>query len=151
MYHLTHCHKLPSSFQESYRQVMKMRAKDLRKRLMVKFKGEEGLDYGGVARLVNTSKIFQKLLMSEDFRFLMACLSIWATSWQNQQCGCAPSIPQSDQSSLCAQWVAKGPSFLHADSEGSDQTEQMPRLIWVFAGCTLTLLVLSQGDSYQLA
>ena len=27
-----------------------MRAKDLRKRLMVKFKGEEGLDYGGVAR-----------------------------------------------------------------------------------------------------
>ena len=36
--------------QDSYRQVMKMRAKDLRKRLMVKFKGEEGLDYGGVAR-----------------------------------------------------------------------------------------------------
>ncbi|VDI61096.1 E3 ubiquitin ligase SMURF1/2 [Mytilus galloprovincialis] len=29
---------------------MKLRAKDLRKRLMVKFKGEEGLDYGGVAR-----------------------------------------------------------------------------------------------------
>ena len=29
---------------------MKMRPKDLRKRLMVKFKGEEGLDYGGVAR-----------------------------------------------------------------------------------------------------
>lgn len=37
-------------FQDSYRQVMKLRAKDLRKRLMVKFKGEEGLDYGGVAR-----------------------------------------------------------------------------------------------------
>lgn len=36
--------------QESYRQVMKMRPKDLWKRLMVKFKGEEGLDYGGVAR-----------------------------------------------------------------------------------------------------
>lgn len=29
---------------------MKMRAKDLRKRLMVKFRGEEGLDYGGIAR-----------------------------------------------------------------------------------------------------
>ena len=27
-----------------------MRPKDMRKRLMVKFKGEEGLDYGGVAR-----------------------------------------------------------------------------------------------------
>jgi len=29
---------------------MKMRPKDLRKRLMIKFRGEEGLDYGGVAR-----------------------------------------------------------------------------------------------------
>ncbi|XP_078521174.1 E3 ubiquitin-protein ligase SMURF1 isoform X2 [Lissotriton helveticus] len=37
-------------FEESYRQVMKMRPKDLKKRLMVKFRGEEGLDYGGVAR-----------------------------------------------------------------------------------------------------
>ncbi|KAK2174098.1 hypothetical protein NP493_829g01003 [Ridgeia piscesae] len=37
-------------FEESYRQIMKMRPKDLRKRLMVKFQGEEGLDYGGVAR-----------------------------------------------------------------------------------------------------
>ncbi|KPP71474.1 E3 ubiquitin-protein ligase SMURF1-like, partial [Scleropages formosus] len=37
-------------FEESYRQIMKMRAKDLKKRLMVKFRGEEGLDYGGVAR-----------------------------------------------------------------------------------------------------
>ncbi|XP_025415706.1 E3 ubiquitin-protein ligase SMURF2 [Sipha flava] len=37
-------------FEESYRAVMKMRPKDLRKRLMVKFRGEEGLDYGGIAR-----------------------------------------------------------------------------------------------------
>lgn len=37
-------------FEDSYRQVMKMRSKDLRKRLMVKFRREEGLDYGGVAR-----------------------------------------------------------------------------------------------------
>ena len=42
------------------------------------------------------------------------------------------------ESSLCAQWVAKYPRFLHADSEDSDQTGQMPRLIWVFAGRTLT-------------
>lgn len=41
-----------SFFQESYRQIMKMRPKDLKKRLMVKFRGEEGLDYGGVARQV---------------------------------------------------------------------------------------------------
>ena len=33
------------------------------------------------------------------------------------------------ESSLCAQWVVKDPSFLHADSEDSDQTGRMPRLI----------------------
>ena len=37
------------------------------------------------------------------------------------------------ESSLCAQWVAKDPVLLHADSEDSDQ---MPRLIWVMAGRT---------------
>ena len=37
-------------FEDSYRQIVKMRPKDMRKRLMVKFKTEEGLDYGGVAR-----------------------------------------------------------------------------------------------------
>ena len=44
--------------------------------------------------------------------------------------------PVWSESSLCAQWVAKNPSFLHADSEDSDQTGRMPRLIWVFAGRT---------------
>lgn len=29
---------------------MRMKARDFRKRLMVKFKGEDGLDYGGIAR-----------------------------------------------------------------------------------------------------
>ena len=47
-----------------------------------------------------------------------------------------PASAQSDQSSLCAQWVAKDPSFLHVDSEDSDQTGWTPRLIWVFAGRT---------------
>ena len=58
-------------------------------------------------------------------------------------------ICQSDQSLLCAQWVAKDPSFLNVDSEDSDQTGRMPRLIWVFAGCTVILLVLSWGGSYS--
>ena len=39
--------------------------------------------------------------------------------------------------SLCTQWVAKDPTFLQADSENSDQTGQMPRLIGVFAGRTV--------------
>ena len=56
--------------------------------------------------------------------------------------------PVWSESSLCTQWVAEGPRFLHADSEDSDQTGRMPRLIWVFAGPTLTLLVLSCRGSY---
>ena len=47
------------------------------------------------------------------------------------------------ESSLCAQWIAKDTKFLHADSEDSDQTGRMPKLIWVFAGRTFILLVLS--------
>ena len=39
-------------------------------------------------------------------------------------------------SSLCALWVAKDPNFLQTDSEDSNQTGRMPRLIWVFAGRT---------------
>ena len=40
------------------------------------------------------------------------------------------------ESLLCAQWAAKDPSFLHEDSEDSDQTERIPRLISVFTGRT---------------
>ena len=53
--------------------------------------------------------------------------------------------PVWSESSLCAQWVSKDPSFLKADSEDSDQTGRMPRLI--FAGRTVTLLVLSRRSS----
>ena len=42
--------------------------------------------------------------------------------------------PVWSESSQCAQWVAEDPMFLQADSEDSDQTGRMPRLIWVFAG-----------------
>ena len=56
--------------------------------------------------------------------------------------------PVWSQSLLCAQWVAKNPSFLHADSEDSDQTGQMPSLIWVFTGRTAILLVLSYCGSF---
>ena len=53
----------------------------------------------------------------------------WAATWQNQQSECGPSEdirPVWSESSLCAQRVAEDPSFLHADSEDSDQTERMP-------------------------
>ena len=47
----------------------------------------------------------------------------------------------------CAQWVAKDPSFLHADSEDSNQTGWMPRLIclrWAhiyFVGFVMSRLI----------
>ena len=44
--------------------------------------------------------------------------------------------PVWSESSLCTQWIAKDPRFLHTDSNDSDQIGQMPRLIWVFAGHT---------------
>ena len=62
----------------------------------------------------------------------------WAASWHNQQSGMSTqqrlrsawASAQSDQeSSLCAQWVANNPGFLHADSEDSDQTGRTCRFI----------------------
>ena len=55
--------------------------------------------------------------------------------------------PVWSESSLCAQWVAKDPSFLHADSEDWSDWEDA-QAIWVFAECTVILLVLSWGGSY---
>lgn len=37
-------------FEDSYSEIMRQPATDLKKRLMIKFDGEEGLDYGGVSR-----------------------------------------------------------------------------------------------------
>lgn len=37
-------------FEDSYKQVMKRKSVELHKRLLIKFKGEEGIDYGGIAR-----------------------------------------------------------------------------------------------------
>ena len=57
---------------------------------------------------------------------------------------------QSDQSSLSV-WRNLGSIAAHwAQSEDSDQTGRMPRLIRVFAGRTLVLLVLSCRGSYAI-
>ena len=47
-------------------------------------------------------------------------------------------------------WRKLGSLSTHwAHSEDSDQTGRMPRLIWVFAGRTVILLVLSWDGSYE--
>ena len=51
------------------------------------------------------------------------------------------------ESSLSARGSIGSLTTHWADSEDSDQTGRMPRLIWVFAGRTVILLVLSWGGS----
>ena len=38
-------------FEDSYAEIMRQTPNDLKKRLMIKFDGEDGLDYGGLSRL----------------------------------------------------------------------------------------------------
>ena len=66
--------------------------------------------------------------------------------------------PVWSESSLCAQWIAKDPSFLPADSEDSNQIGRMFRLIWVFArrtryfvGFVTRWLILNQLNSDKMS
>ena len=89
-------------------------------------------------------KNFFSVTYNTVFYTLCSLLLIWATSQQNKRNGmCAQqrlssawASTQSDQSSLCAQWVARVPRCRHVDREDPDQTVWMHRLIWVFAGHT---------------
>ena len=81
----------------------------------------------------------------------------WAATWQNQQNKDSEAKtqislgirPVSSESSLSS-WINLGSLATHwMHSEDSNQTGWMPRLIWVFAGRTLILLVLSCLGSFQ--
>ena len=56
------------------------------------------------------------------------------------------SYPKSAQRRLWSDWADAQADL----SLRCDQTGQMPRLIWIFAGRTLILLILSRGGSYYL-
>jgi E3 ubiquitin-protein ligase NEDD4 len=47
-------------FEDSYHEIMRQSANDLKKRLMIKFDGEDGLDYGGLSRYVLLERVLQK-------------------------------------------------------------------------------------------
>ena len=93
-----------------------------------------------------------------ELLYAKAAENKWASLLQNQKMTVHPAKTQISmgihrvwsESSLCAQWVAKDPRFLLADSEASDQTGRMPRLIWVFAGHSLILFFFSWGGSNLL-
>ena len=83
----------------------------------------------------------QESFLQADQSLLGACI-IWAEARQNQlndlsaqrRLSSVWASAQPEQSSQCAQWVANDPKLLHTDSEDSDQTGQIPKLIWIFAG-----------------
>jgi E3 ubiquitin-protein ligase NEDD4 len=58
-------------FEDSYAEIMRQSATDLKKRLMIKFDGEDGLDYGGLSRYVNITlnRTFTPLLMTSTANF----------------------------------------------------------------------------------
>ena len=87
---------------------------------------------------------------------LQTCLNMytWAATWQNQQSECAPSedsdqpgYPPSLISLRCAlNGQLRAQAFFMRTAK-TDQFGRMPRLIWVIAGRTTILLVLSWGGS----
>ena len=52
-------------FEDSYAEIMRASASDLKKRLMIKFDGEDGLDYGGLSRFVDV--LIPHLILSNIF------------------------------------------------------------------------------------
>lgn len=64
-------------FEDSYAEIMRQSASDLKKRLMIKFDGEDGLDYGGLSRYVsNGSKLVSlvlTILVNSSSFSLMKC------------------------------------------------------------------------------
>lgn len=69
-------------FEDSYEQIMRQTPGDLKKRLMIKFDGEDGLDYGGLSRLAMACppllSFFAKT-SAENFSFfcLTRCLTLF--------------------------------------------------------------------------
>lgn len=57
-------------FEDSYEQIMRQTPGDLKKRLMIKFDGEDGLDYGGLSRLAKSFLLWVSSLSSMQRIFL---------------------------------------------------------------------------------
>ena len=92
--------------------------------------------------MIQNSAWSTKLITSDSSERHLYCLSrhvgsnILGLYGENSHDQCALWGLRSVWALLCAQWAAQDPRFLHADSEDSDQTGRMPRLIWEFAGRT---------------
>lgn len=71
-------------FEDSYAEIMRQSASDLKKRLMIKFDGEDGLDYGGLSRYVDLkthlfrcqSGMLTFILVNSSSFFLTKCSTL---------------------------------------------------------------------------
>ncbi len=62
-------------FEDSYAEIMRQTPNDLKKRLMIKFDGEDGLDYGGLSRYVLYETLLKyncSLCLHREFFFLLS-------------------------------------------------------------------------------
>jgi len=62
-------------FEDSYAEIMRQSPNDLKKRLMIKFDGEDGLDYGGLSRSVLTSRQYIPMANDDSQRILLPPIS----------------------------------------------------------------------------
>jgi E3 ubiquitin-protein ligase NEDD4 len=73
-------------FEDSYAEIMRQSASDLKKRLMIKFDGEDGLDYGGLSRYASALFFLSYSLListaNSSSSFLTRC-SILSTAFSN--------------------------------------------------------------------
>ena len=110
------------------------------------------------AGFINLISCHGKIWKKTTPEILLVCLQInmshdttKPTKWvcAQRRLRSAWASAQSDQSLRCLPWRKLRSLATHwAYSEDSDQTGRMPRLIWVFAGRTVILLVLSCHSSY---
>ena len=77
-----------------------------------------GLDPMQMLQLIRTWNFICSYLINQLSRDMTKPTKWGYAQWRLRS---ARASAQSDQSSVCAQWVAKDPRFLHADSEDSDQ------------------------------
>ena len=86
--------------------------------------------------------------------YIMSRLMIKQTKWHVRPVKTQISLgirPVWSESLLLTLWKLGSLACHWAHSVDSDQTVRMPRLIWVFAGRTVILLVLLWGGSYVFA
>ena len=114
------------------------------------------LSWGGSISYIITKSVYA-VCEWQRCSSVQLSLHIWAMTWHNQQCGCAPSKTQISlgicpvwlESSLSAWRKLRSSVTYWAHCEDSDQTGRLSRLIWSSLGAQVILLGLLWDGSYK--